>query len=145
MWTWITLDADTKLMASWMVGNRDAAAREFITDLARRLRHCIQLTTEGHKPYLEAVDYSFGGQIDYAMLVNIHCYSGEPEKRYSPAKCLATGRQRGNLTVSSLARDNKFGSAGVTQLVECNLAKVDVAGSNPVSRSISPCPDRTHG
>ena len=72
IWTWTALDADTKLIASWMVGTRDTnAAHEFIQDLAGRLRHRVQLTTDGHKPYLEAVDYAFSGDIDYAQLIKM--------------------------------------------------------------------------
>jgi len=80
IWTWTALDADTKLIASWMVGARDtAAANEFIADLAGRLANRVQLTTDGHKPYLEAVEGAFGNDIDYAMLVKIYGDSGEPE------------------------------------------------------------------
>ena len=114
IWTWIALDADTKLIASWMVGNRDAsAAREFIADLAGRLQHRIQLTTDGHKPYLEAVDHAFGGQIDYAMLVKVYGESGEPEKRYSPAKYLTAdphvikgSPDRKHISTSYVEREN---------------------------------------
>lgn len=89
VWTWTALDADTKLIASWMVGPRDvAAATEFICDLEGRLANHVQLTTDGHKPYLEAIDYAFSGNIDYAMLIKIYGESGEPEKRYSPAQCV---------------------------------------------------------
>jgi hypothetical protein len=73
VWTWTALDADTKLICSWMVGNRDAlAAREFIQDLAGRLDNRIQLTTDGHSAYLEAVDEAFGSGIDYAMLIKLY-------------------------------------------------------------------------
>ncbi len=89
IWTWTAIDADTKLIASWMVGPRDvAAATEFMSDLEGRLANRVQLTTDGHKPYLEAVDYAFSGQIDYAQLIKIYGDSGEPEKRYSPAQCV---------------------------------------------------------
>jgi IS1 family transposase len=89
VWTWTALDADTKLIASWMVGPRDTvAATEFIQDLAGRLRNRVQLTTDGHRPYLEAVDYAFSGEVDYAMLIKIYGESAEPEKRYSPAQCI---------------------------------------------------------
>ncbi len=86
VWTWTAIDADTKLIASWMVGNRDvAAATDFMNDLASRLANRMQLTTDGHAPYLQAVDHAFGGQIDYAMLIKIYGDSSEGEKRYSPA------------------------------------------------------------
>jgi IS1 family transposase len=77
VWTWTAIDADSKLVASWMVGNRDgAAAKVFIADLASRLANRVQLTTDGHKPYLKAVENSFGADIDYAMLVKLY---GEPK------------------------------------------------------------------
>jgi IS1 family transposase len=94
IWTWTAIDADTKLIASWMVGPRDvAAATEFMRDLEGRLANRVQLTTDGHKPYLEAVDYAFSGQIDYAMLVKIYGESGETEKRYSPAAYVASEKR----------------------------------------------------
>lgn len=88
VWTWTAIDAETKLVPCWHIGRRDArAAYEFITDLAGRLAHRVQLTTDGHRPYLEAVEAAFGSQIDYAMLVKIY---GKPQEeiRYSPAQCL---------------------------------------------------------
>lgn len=90
IWTWVGLDADTKLVASWYVGARDGeAAMEFMDDLAPRLAHRVQLTSDGHKPYLEAIEGAFGGDIDYAMLIK-H-YGPAPEqsaaRRYSPAEC----------------------------------------------------------
>jgi IS1 family transposase len=93
VYTWTALCADTKLVPSFMVGKRDAFyANAFITDLARRLKHRIQLTTDGHKPYLEAVEGAFGRDIDYAMLVKLY---GAPDgagddRRYSPAECTGT-------------------------------------------------------
>ena len=89
VWTWTAIDADTKLIVSWYVGSRDAgSAHEFIQDLAGRLRHRVQLTTDGHKPYLSAVEDAFGADIDYAMLLKIYGADADPEKRYSPAVCL---------------------------------------------------------
>ena len=89
VWTWVAMDADTKLICSWMVGARHSvAANEFIRDLKWRLRDRIQLTTDGHAVYVNAVANQFGEEIDYAMLVKVY---GEPqgtEKRYSPAECL---------------------------------------------------------
>lgn len=92
VWTWTALDADTKLIASWMAGPRDGeAASAFIADLASRLRYRVQLTTDGHKPYLNAVEDAFGADIDYAMLIKL--YGAErpaDEARYSPAQCIGT-------------------------------------------------------
>lgn len=87
VWTWVALDADTKLVPSFMVGTRNAqSAKMFIDDLAGRLANRIQLTTDGHRVYLEAIENAFGGDIDYAMLVKIY-ESSQEETRYSPAKC----------------------------------------------------------
>jgi IS1 family transposase len=89
VWTWTALDADSKLIVSWFVGNRDAnSAHIFMQDVAKRLRNRVQLTTDGHHAYLDAVQDSFTG-IDYAQLIKI--YGSEPqkgEKKYSPAECL---------------------------------------------------------
>jgi hypothetical protein len=89
IWTWTAIDADTKLIPSWYVGTRDSgAAQHFIGDLALRLAGRIQLTSGGHKPYLEAVEQSFGADIDYAMLVKIYGESAGPAGRYSPGVCV---------------------------------------------------------
>jgi IS1 family transposase len=89
VWTWVAIDADTKLVPSWLVADRSAcAATEFIKDLAGRLANRVQLTTDGHKAYLQAVEEAFGYEIDYAMLVKLYGNSPEAEKRYSPAQCI---------------------------------------------------------
>jgi IS1 family transposase len=93
VWTWTAIDAETKLVPAWYVGNRDAgAAYHFMHDLAGRLANRVQLTTDAHRPYLTAVDEAFGTEIDYAQLVKIY---GTPETskynatvRYSPAVCM---------------------------------------------------------
>src|SRR4030042_296428 len=92
VWTWTALDADTKLVPSWAIGSRGAdAANEFLHDLADRLAHRIQLTTDGHKVYLNAVENVFGIDIDYAMLVKVYGKTTkEEETRYSPATCMGT-------------------------------------------------------
>src|SRR3989454_10374131 len=99
VWTWVAIDADTKLAPSWAVGRRDGfTATAFIRDLADRLATRVQLTTDGHKPYLEAVEGAFGNAIDYAMLVKT--YEGDrgkhapAERRYSPAVCTGAREQR---------------------------------------------------
>jgi IS1 family transposase len=86
-YTWTAIDADTKLCISWLVGHRDVEyAEAFICDLSMRLANRIQLTTDGHGPYISAVEKMFGGAIDYAMLVKIYEGEGnEGQKRYSPA------------------------------------------------------------
>lgn len=91
VWTWTAIDADTKLVASWMVGDRTyMTARTFIDDLADRLANRIQLTSDGHKAYLQAVEESFGGAIDYAQLIKVYGAAPESEKRYSAAECIGT-------------------------------------------------------
>ncbi len=102
VWTWTAICADTKLLVSTFVGRRDLeCARIFIDDLASRLSNRVQLTTDGHKPYLQAVEESFGCAIDYAVLIKQ--YGGEgsnkhPETRYSPAEC--TGIRKETITGS---------------------------------------------
>jgi len=93
VWTWTAIDADTKLVPSFMVGNRDGqSARMFIDDLASRLRTRIQLTTDGLKVYINAVDDAFGADIDYAVLHKVY-ESTQEETRYSPARCVGCERQ----------------------------------------------------
>lgn len=90
VWTWVALDAATKLVPTWFVGTRDGgAAYHFMHDLAARLANRVQLTTDGHKAYLNAVEDAFGCEIDYAMLVKIYGSAPEGgEVRYSPAVCM---------------------------------------------------------
>ncbi|MBI2303285.1 MAG: DDE-type integrase/transposase/recombinase [Chloroflexi bacterium] len=92
VWTWTALDAETKLVPCWRVGNRDGQeAYYFIQDLAVRLANRVQLTTDGYKAYLEAVEGAFGRDIDYAMLIKLYgTESKEEQRRYSPAECLGT-------------------------------------------------------
>jgi IS1 family transposase len=89
-WTWTAIDPETKLIPCWFVGTRDGgAAYHFIHDLKARLASRVQLTTDGHRAYLNAVEDAFGAEIDYAMLVKF--YGAAPEGgtvRYSPARCM---------------------------------------------------------
>jgi len=88
VWTWVAIDADTKLVPCWHVGRRDAnAAYEFINDLASRLAHRVMLTTDGLKAYVEAVESAFGADIDFAQLIKIYG-KAQDEIRYSPAECI---------------------------------------------------------
>src|ERR1022692_4555518 len=89
VWTWIGMDADSKLIISWLVGGRDSgSAYAFIQDLAKRLANRVQLTTDGHRAYLTAVEDNFGSDVDYAMLVKLYGSDGGNETRYSPAECI---------------------------------------------------------
>ena len=94
VWTWTAIDADTKLIPTWRVGSRDAGvAYELMHDLSRRLVGRVQLTTDGHRAYLSAVEDVFGIGIDYAMLVKQYGEAPEGERRYSPAVCLGAERK----------------------------------------------------
>ena len=92
VWTWTALDSDSKMLLSYRIGNRDGStAIELMDDLRSRLTHRVQLTTDGHTAYLEAVEGAFGGDIDYAMLIKLYDQidSGKKDaaRRYSPADC----------------------------------------------------------
>jgi IS1 family transposase len=97
-WTWTALDAETKLIVSWMVGGRDAdTALDFMHDLRSRLRNRVQLTSDGLVTYLSAVESAFGDDVDYAQLVKIYGeprFATGPERRYSPGECCATRKSR---------------------------------------------------
>ena len=91
VWTWMAICADTKLVPSWRVGDRTAATGlDFMDDLRKRLRNRVQLTTDGHKPYLIAVREAFGGDVDYAMLIKQYGSDGGGDgaahRRYSPGE-----------------------------------------------------------
>ena len=98
VWTWVGLDADTKLVISWLVGDRDAdAACAFMHDVADRLVNRVQLTTDGHRAYLTAVEQAFEYDIDYAMLIKMYGGSEgatDNERRYSPATCTGAKKTR---------------------------------------------------
>jgi IS1 family transposase len=89
IWTWVAIDADTKLVPSFLVGNRNLEdATAFVCDVAERVKGQVQLTTDGHAAYLDAVDYAFGPYIDYAVLQKVYGSDPQSEKRYSPSVCL---------------------------------------------------------
>lgn len=94
VWTWTALCADTKLIVSWLLGARDMdAALAFTADLRGRLANRVQLTSDGHRPYLTAVDATFGEDVDYAMLVKLYGSSPQAETRYSPAVCIGAEKK----------------------------------------------------
>ena len=106
VWTFTAIDADTKLVPCWKVGTRDAdCAYEFLSDLKDRLANRAQLTTDGHRMYLEAVEHAFGREVEYAQLIKMYGQDTESEKRYSPAKCIGAEKHvvQGNPDISKVS------------------------------------------
>jgi IS1 family transposase len=96
MWTWLGLDADSKLIISYLVSNTrsDSAVLQIMQDMAERLAGRVQLTTDGLKSYLEAVEGAFGANVDFALLVKIYGETPHPPGRYSPAECTGAKKER---------------------------------------------------
>jgi len=98
VWLWVAIDADTKLVPSWLLGGRDAGyAFQFISDLQSRLASRVQLTSDGHRSYLNAVEDVFGSEIDFAMLIKVYTEgnAGEgAERKYSPGECCNTRKEK---------------------------------------------------
>jgi IS1 family transposase len=144
IWLWVAIDADTKLVPCVTLGSRTATdAHAFMSDLAGRLSSRVQMTSDGHRPYLEAVEASFGAEIDYAMLVKLYGSDPAGERRYSPPVCLGavptviTGRpdpahistsyvERQNWTVRTTMRRYTRLSNGFSRKIENHMAAVAI-------------------